>query len=37
MLWAALTLTVFSGVDYFVRFYRAADVETLTRRDERWR
>lgn len=37
MLWAALILTIFSGVDYFVRFYRAADVETLTRRDERWR
>ena len=27
MLWAALTLTVFSGIDYFVRFYRASDVE----------
>ncbi len=27
MLWAALTLTVFSGIDYFVRFYRASDID----------
>ena len=37
MLWAALILTIFSGIDYFVRFYRAADVETLVREDDRWR
>jgi CDP-diacylglycerol--glycerol-3-phosphate 3-phosphatidyltransferase len=37
MLWAALILTVFSGVDYFVRFYRAADVDALVRERDRWR
>ena len=37
MLWAALTLTVFSGVDYFVRFYRASDVDALVRGEDRWR
>ena len=37
MLWAALTLTVFSGIDYFVRFYRASDVESLVRGEDRWR
>lgn len=37
MLWVALILTVFSGVDYFVRFYRAADVEALVRERDRWR
>jgi CDP-diacylglycerol--glycerol-3-phosphate 3-phosphatidyltransferase len=37
MLWAAVILTVFSGVDYFVRFYRGADLDTLVREDDRWR
>ena len=37
MLWAALILTVFSGIDYFVRFYRGIDLDTLVREDERWR
>jgi CDP-diacylglycerol--glycerol-3-phosphate 3-phosphatidyltransferase len=36
-LWAALVLTVFSGIDYFVRFYRASEVDTVTRGDDRWR
>jgi CDP-diacylglycerol--glycerol-3-phosphate 3-phosphatidyltransferase len=35
MLWAALTLTVFSGIDYFVRFYRASDVDALIRGEDR--
>jgi CDP-diacylglycerol--glycerol-3-phosphate 3-phosphatidyltransferase len=38
MLWAALTLTVVSGIDYFVRFYRGSDIDELVREDERrWR
>lgn len=37
MLWAALILTVFSGVDYFVRFYRGTDIDALVRGDDRWR
>ena len=37
MLWAALILTIFSGIDYFVRFYRGAEVEALVREDDRWR
>jgi CDP-diacylglycerol--glycerol-3-phosphate 3-phosphatidyltransferase len=41
-LWAALILTIFSGIDYFVRFYRTSDVRTsdvdsLARGDDRWR
>lgn len=36
-LWAALVLTIFSGIDYFVRFYRASEVDTLARGDDRWR
>ncbi|HEY7141829.1 MAG TPA: CDP-diacylglycerol--glycerol-3-phosphate 3-phosphatidyltransferase [Methylomirabilota bacterium] len=36
-LWAALTLTVFSGIDYFVRFYRASDVDAVVRGEDRWR
>ena len=36
-LWAALLLTIFSGIDYFVRFYRASDVDALARGDDRWR
>jgi CDP-diacylglycerol--glycerol-3-phosphate 3-phosphatidyltransferase len=41
-LWAALILTIFSGIDYFVRFYRASDVRTsdvdsLARGDDHWR
>ena len=37
MLWAALTLTVVSGFDYFVRFYRGSDIDALVREDDRWR
>src|SRR5262245_15360087 len=37
MLWVALGLTVISGIDYFVRFYRASDVETVVRSEDRWR
>jgi CDP-diacylglycerol---glycerol-3-phosphate 3-phosphatidyltransferase len=37
MLWAALTLTVVSGIDYFVRFYRGSEVDTVVREDDRWR
>jgi len=37
MLWAALTLTVVSGVDYFVRFYRGSDIDALVREEDRWR
>jgi hypothetical protein len=37
MLWAALALTVLSGIDYFVRFYRASDVDSLVRGEDRWR
>jgi CDP-diacylglycerol---glycerol-3-phosphate 3-phosphatidyltransferase len=38
MLWAALTLTVVSGIDYFVRFLRSSDIEALVREgDDRWR
>lgn len=36
MLWAALILTVVSGVEYFVRFYRRADIEALVREEDRW-
>ncbi len=41
-LWAALILTIFSGIDYFVRFYRASDVrasdvDSLARGGDRWR
>jgi CDP-diacylglycerol--glycerol-3-phosphate 3-phosphatidyltransferase len=34
---AALILTVVSGVDYFIRFYRGTDLETLVREEDRWR
>jgi CDP-diacylglycerol--glycerol-3-phosphate 3-phosphatidyltransferase len=37
MLWAALILTVLSGFDYFVRFYRGVDSDALVRGDDRWR
>jgi CDP-diacylglycerol---glycerol-3-phosphate 3-phosphatidyltransferase len=37
VLWAALVLTVVSGIEYFVRFYRSADIEALVREDDRWR
>jgi CDP-diacylglycerol--glycerol-3-phosphate 3-phosphatidyltransferase len=34
---AALILTVASGIDYFIRFYRRSDLETLVREEDRWR
>lgn len=37
VLWAALVLTVVSGIEYFVRFYRGADIDALVREDDRWR
>lgn len=37
ILWAAVILTVCSGIDYFVRFYRRADIEALVREEDRWR
>jgi hypothetical protein len=36
MLWAALTLTVVSGIDYFVRFLRSSEFDELVK-EERWR
>jgi len=33
---AALILTVVSGIDYFIRFYRS-DLESLVREEDRWR
>ena len=35
-LWVALVLTVVSGVDYFIRFFRKADYHALVRDEERW-
>ncbi len=35
-LWAALGLTVVSGLDYFMRFFRKADYHALVRDEERW-
>lgn len=35
-LWVALILTVVSGVDYFVRFFRKTDYHALVREPERW-
>lgn len=35
-LWAALILTMVSGVDYFVRFFRKTDLETLVKGQDRW-
>jgi CDP-diacylglycerol--glycerol-3-phosphate 3-phosphatidyltransferase len=37
MLWAALVLTVVSGIEYFVRFYRTTDLQPLVREEDRWR
>jgi phosphatidylglycerophosphate synthase len=37
MLWAAMILTVVSGIEYFVRFYRSTDLGALVREDDRWR
>jgi len=36
MLWVALTLTVISGVHYFVRFFRKADFHALVKESDRW-
>ncbi len=35
-LWVALGLTVVSGLDYFMRFFRKADYHALVRDEERW-
>lgn len=37
MLWAALILTIVSGIEYFVRYYRKSEIEVLTREEDRWR
>jgi CDP-diacylglycerol---glycerol-3-phosphate 3-phosphatidyltransferase len=37
MLWAAMILTVVSGIEYFVRFYRSTDLDALVREEDRWR
>jgi CDP-diacylglycerol--glycerol-3-phosphate 3-phosphatidyltransferase len=37
MLWAAMILTVVSGIEYFVRFYRNTDLDALVREEDRWR
>jgi CDP-diacylglycerol--glycerol-3-phosphate 3-phosphatidyltransferase len=37
MLAIALFLTVVSGIDYFIRFYRRTDLDALVREDDRWR
>jgi CDP-diacylglycerol--glycerol-3-phosphate 3-phosphatidyltransferase len=37
MLWAALVLTIVSGFEYFVRFYRNTDLDALVREEGRWR
>ena len=36
VLWAALILTVVSGVDYFLRFFRKQDLEALVKEPDRW-
>ena len=36
VLWIALVLTVVSGVDYFYRFFRKADYQTIVADEERW-
>ena len=35
-LWMTLGITLYSGVDYFVRFFRAGDVDAVVRREDRW-
>ena len=34
--WLALILTVVSGVDYFVRFFKKADFNALVKEQDRW-
>ena len=36
VLWAAVALTVVSGVDYFYRFFRKADYRAIVPGEERW-
>jgi CDP-diacylglycerol--glycerol-3-phosphate 3-phosphatidyltransferase len=36
MFWLALILTVVSGVDYFVRFFKKADFNALVKEQDRW-
>ena len=35
-LWVALVLTLVTGIDYFLRFFRKADYHALVRDEERW-
>ena len=35
-LWMTLGVTLYSGVDYFVRFFRTGDMTELVKREERW-
>ncbi|MBI2462146.1 MAG: CDP-diacylglycerol--glycerol-3-phosphate 3-phosphatidyltransferase [Candidatus Rokubacteria bacterium] len=36
VLWAALILTVASGIDYFIRFFRKSDLEAMVKGEDRW-
>jgi CDP-diacylglycerol--glycerol-3-phosphate 3-phosphatidyltransferase len=36
ILWAAIILTLASGVDYFYRFFRKADYRAIVPEEERW-
>jgi CDP-diacylglycerol--glycerol-3-phosphate 3-phosphatidyltransferase len=35
-LWMALGVTLYSGVDYFVRFFRTGDMTATVKREDRW-
>jgi CDP-diacylglycerol--glycerol-3-phosphate 3-phosphatidyltransferase len=35
-LWVALVLTVVSGIDYFIRFFKKTDYHALVREPDRW-
>ncbi len=35
-LWMTLGVTLYSGVDYFVRFFRTGDVTSMVKREDRW-
>ena len=34
--WVALGLTLISGIDYFVRFFKKADFHALVKEPEQW-
>lgn len=35
-LWVALALTIISGIDYFIRFFRKTDYHALVREPDKW-